>query len=66
MNKALTIIVFIASLLFAQDSVAVESSRYDPDQALKLSQQVVGQEIGDYELLDSQGKVFRLRDDHAG
>lgn len=66
MNKALTVIVFIATLLLAQDSVAIESDRYDADQALQFSQQVVGREIGDYELLDRRGRVVRLRSDHAG
>ncbi|MCH9696038.1 MAG: SCO family protein [Gammaproteobacteria bacterium] len=66
MCKALTIIVFIAALLSAQDSGATESGRYDADQALKFSQQAVGRVIGDYELLDRQGRVIRLRSDHAG
>lgn len=66
MHKALTIIVFIATLLLAQDSVAIESSRYDPDQALHFSQQAVGREIGDYKLLDRQSRVVHLRSDHTG
>jgi len=66
MHKALTIFVFTATVLFAEDLVAVDSSQYDPDQALQFSQQAVGREIGDYELLDRQGRAVNLRSDYAG
>ena len=64
MNRALTFILVtsIALPIAAADA----DDRYDPDAAMRLSQEAIGQTIGDYEFVDSLGATVRLRQDHAG
>ena len=53
-------------ILAASIVVAQTDDRYDPDQALEISQGALGQMIGNYELIDRDGNPVRLRDDYAG
>jgi protein SCO1/2 len=66
MEKALTFILTIAGVFLSAAAFAEDADRYDPDTALKLSQNAIGQTIGDYELLDEYGSIVKLRSDHAG
>lgn len=50
----------------ASSCLAQDSDRYDPNSALRLSQQAIGRTLGDYRLLDQYGATVRLREDHAG
>lgn len=42
------------------------TDRYDPDKALQLSQQAIGNAIGDYPLTDQFGQTVHLKSDLAG
>jgi protein SCO1/2 len=69
MKKALTIILLLAGSLtssaaFADDAAAVDL--YNPDAALQRSQSAIGQQIGDYGLLDTYGGTVNLRSDFEG
>lgn len=54
-------VLFLPLVLFAQ-----QDDRYDPDNALEISQAAVGNIIGDYALLDHLGAPVNLRTDHEG
>ena len=66
MNKALTIILLSAGVILTAPLSAQGDDRYDPDGALQLSQQAIGQSIRDYDLLDQFGNAVNLRSDYAG
>lgn len=66
MNKALTSILLVAGVLLTPYLYADEDPRYDPDQALELSQKAIGGEIADYDLVDEFGGTVNLRSDYAG
>jgi protein SCO1/2 len=66
MNKALTLNLLIAGILLSLAVSADEDDRYDPDRALQLSQQAIGQSIGDYALLDRLGATVNLASDYVG
>jgi protein SCO1/2 len=66
MKKSLTLILAMAGAILTLAAFAEDADRYDPDQALQLSQNAIGQTIGDYELLDEYGSIVKLRSDHAG
>ena len=66
MKTALTLILLIAGSILAPIDSAIADDPYDPDLALQLSQQAIGQSIGDYELADTYGRTVNLRNDYAG
>lgn len=66
MKTALTLILPIAGAFLTSAAFADDVDRYDPGKALELSQNAIGQTIGDYELLDEFGNTVKLRSDHAG
>lgn len=66
MNKALTFILLLTGIMPMANVSAQDDNRYDPDSALQLSQQAIGQAIGDYELIDRRGATVNLRSDYAG
>jgi protein SCO1/2 len=66
MNKALTPNLLIAGMLLSFAVSADEDDRYDPDRALQLSQQAIGQPIGDYALVDRLGATVNLASDYNG
>ncbi len=66
MNKALISILAIAGAILTAAVFAEDADLYDPDQALQLSQNAIGQPIGDYGLLDELGNTVNLRTDYAG
>jgi len=66
MRKALTLILCLSGAIPAAPVWAEEDDRYDPDRALQLSQDAIGQSIGDYGLLDGHGNTVNLRSDYAG
>ena len=55
----------IAAVLGAA-AFAAEGDRYDAEIALQLSQQAIGNTIGDYALLDQYGQTVNLRSELAG
>ncbi len=66
MCKALTKTLLLTATLLTANGSAADDDLYDPDRALQLSQQAIGQAIGDYELLDEFGRSVNLRSDYAG
>lgn len=60
-----TTLILIAALLPLL-ALAQQDDRYNPDNALEISQAAVGNTIGDYELHDHLGAPVNLRTDHAG
>ena len=66
MNKALTSVLLLTGIILTANVLAQEDNRYDPDSALQLSQQAIGQAIGDYKLTDRFGATVNLRSDYAG
>jgi protein SCO1/2 len=66
MNKALKLILVTAGAILTAAAFAEDADLYDPDQALQLSQNAIGQSIGDYGLLDEFGNTVDLHTDYAG
>jgi protein SCO1/2 len=66
MRKALTFILFLAGAFSTATVSADDANRYDPDRALQLSQQAIGQKIGDYGLVDQYGNTVNLASEYAG
>ncbi len=66
MKKALTFILLLAGTVSTASVAANDTDRYDPDRALQLSQQAIGQSIGDYGLVDRFGKTVNLASEYAG
>lgn len=66
MDNALTSILILAGIILTANVSAQDDDRYDPDRALQLSQQAIGQTVGDYELIDRYGATVNLRSDYAG
>lgn len=66
MKKALTLILAMAGAVLTVAVFAETADQYDPDNALQLSQNAIGQSIGDYGLLDEFGNTVNLRSDYAG
>jgi protein SCO1/2 len=66
MDKALTLLLLLAACSTVADTPDKNADQYDPEQALQLSQSVIGHEIGDYGLLDEHGKTVNLRSDYDG
>jgi len=64
--KRHTLLALLAALALPGGSLAADDDRYDPDNALSISQGAVGNTIGDYELTDQLGAPVKLRSDHAG
>ncbi len=57
MNKALTALMLLAGGMMMLPAYAVDDNRYDPDAALQLSQQAIGQAFGDFDLIDQYGET---------
>lgn len=66
MNTALTSCLLVAGFCLTSSCLAQDSDRYDSNSALHLSQQAIGNTLGDYQLIDQYGATVRLREDHAG
>ena len=66
MKKALISILLLAGVVLTANVSAEGDDQYDPDRALQLSQQAIGQTVGDYALIDQYGATVNLRSDYAG
>ena len=66
MNKALTSVLLLTGVILTANVLAQEDDRYNSDRALQLSQQAIGQAIGDYKLTDQFSATVNLRSDYAG
>lgn len=60
-RNILPILVVLGAAAFA-----AEDSRYDPEQALALSQRAIGNTLGDYTLTDALGRTVNLRSELSG
>ena len=58
--RCLTTVIFI--LLVVNVAVAEVDDRYDPDRALRVSQAVIGQQIGNHEFTDTLNRKVALHD----
>lgn len=66
MKNGFVYILLLAGIIPAANVSAQDDDRYDPDRALQLSQQAIGQTIGDYQLIDRHGATVNLRSDYEG
>ncbi len=66
MKKVLTALMLLAGGMMMLPAYAVDDNRYDPDAALQLSQQAIGQAFGDFDLIDQYGETVNIRSDYAG
>lgn len=60
------LIHFLLLLAAAASAAADGPDRYDPEQAVLLSQQAIGNTIGDYPLIDQFGRTVKLKSDLSG
>jgi len=66
MDNALTLILFIAGVVLTAPSFGEDAGQYDPEAALQLSQNAIGQSIDDYGLIDELGNTVNLKSDYSG